>query len=135
VVDQVEDLDEVLLPAVPGVGHVALDAFGELGEQMDLVLGARWRQPSQRGAMLGRHADEKVEAFEVGLADLARGMGMHGDATALGLCDRTPVGRVAALFVGDGCAVDFEMDACCTGFVHEQGVGCGGAADVAGADE
>jgi len=49
-VDQVEDLDKILLPAVPRIGHVALDAVGVFGEQMDLAGRAGGREPAQRSA-------------------------------------------------------------------------------------
>jgi len=76
---------------------------------------------------------DQVEALEVGLAHLTRAVRMHLDAAAPGLGHRARVGRVAALLVGDGGAVDIDIEAGRAGLVHEEYVGRGGAADVAGA--
>jgi 4-hydroxybenzoyl-CoA thioesterase len=134
-IDQVEGFDEGLLTAVPGVGHIALVVLGEVREQVHLVSGARRCEASQRGAMLRRHADDPVEALEVAATNLARAMRVHLDAAPARLGNRARIGRVAALLVGDRCAVDVDVSACETSLVQQERVRGGRPADIARTDE
>ena len=135
--DHAVDAGEAIAAAEIGIGHLGRPVGGEIQEQVDAVLEALGRHRPEVLDIGAVHAEDQVEAAEVGRDDAARLLGGDVDAVAGSDGDRARIGCRAEMPAARSGRVD-QVGACRAAFGNDgakHALGQRRTADVAEADE